>query len=364
MSKDFEQAYRELAESEIPDLWDRIEAGLENRSTPEGETREALSEKEAGIASDISETPRKAVPAEGKKGQRRSRIIFKRYSGIAAAIVCAAVILPAALVLFRIGNGRLKYNSSGAGDTTEGIDMAAAPQSGEMEAAAAEEESREEPVEEAFEEDTGEMDAGGMAGALDEPAKDGGGDALRPDEAQGGARDNTSDSVQNSAADSAMVTAEEEKEIEDSSRQMDEMAASRKEDKNAGTGSPQQTSGGTMESAKIESASGETGAEGDGMSSGEYTAGTVFEHVVIEVTELQNDFEREDGTPPGTFYTVAVQTDPSGRLTAGEELVVDVPATSSAALPVDRVFEVDLVYRGNGVYGLEGYYQQIDAGGN
>ena len=25
MSKDFEQAYRELAESEIPDLWERIE---------------------------------------------------------------------------------------------------------------------------------------------------------------------------------------------------------------------------------------------------------------------------------------------------------------------------------------------------
>ncbi len=35
MSKDFEQAYKEAAQMEAPDLWDRIEAGLQNKSVPE-----------------------------------------------------------------------------------------------------------------------------------------------------------------------------------------------------------------------------------------------------------------------------------------------------------------------------------------
>lgn len=33
MSKDFEKSYRELAKSEAPDLWDRIESGLSRQST-------------------------------------------------------------------------------------------------------------------------------------------------------------------------------------------------------------------------------------------------------------------------------------------------------------------------------------------
>ena len=36
MSKDFEQAYKEAAQMEAPDLWDRIEAGLKSKSVPEG----------------------------------------------------------------------------------------------------------------------------------------------------------------------------------------------------------------------------------------------------------------------------------------------------------------------------------------
>ena len=35
MSKDFEQAYKEAAQTEAPDLWDRIEAGLKSKSVPE-----------------------------------------------------------------------------------------------------------------------------------------------------------------------------------------------------------------------------------------------------------------------------------------------------------------------------------------
>ena len=38
MSKDFEQAYKEAAQMEAPDLWDRIEAGLKSKSVPEEKT--------------------------------------------------------------------------------------------------------------------------------------------------------------------------------------------------------------------------------------------------------------------------------------------------------------------------------------
>ena len=37
MNRDFEKEYIELAQCEIPDLWDRIEAGLTEKSAPETE---------------------------------------------------------------------------------------------------------------------------------------------------------------------------------------------------------------------------------------------------------------------------------------------------------------------------------------
>lgn len=74
MNKDFEQAYRELAQSEIPDLWDRIEAGLSEKSTPE---------------------------KEQEKNQEKNRIYFGRYAGMAAAVLCAVLIVPAVLFMGR-----------------------------------------------------------------------------------------------------------------------------------------------------------------------------------------------------------------------------------------------------------------------
>ena len=72
MNKDFEQADRELAQSEIPDLWDRIEAGLSEKSTPE---------------------------KEQEKKQEKKRIYFGRYAGMAAAVLCAVLIVPAVLFM-------------------------------------------------------------------------------------------------------------------------------------------------------------------------------------------------------------------------------------------------------------------------
>ena len=160
MSKDFEKAYRELAESEIPDLWDRIEAGLESKTTPEmtkegrAETEgEAIEEeKEETIHETIQEVSPKTDVKEKRYGKRKWAR-FAKYSGIAAAAVCVAVIIPAAVFLFRSG---LTKGYSGGAAVTEGIDTAASADEA-IGVAADEEESCETASE--------EMDAG--AGALD-----------------------------------------------------------------------------------------------------------------------------------------------------------------------------------------------------
>lgn len=68
MKKDFEQAYRELARSEAPDLWDRIEANLTEKSAP--------SEDRTGA------------------GKRRTPYFLRRYALAAAAVLCLAVLVP------------------------------------------------------------------------------------------------------------------------------------------------------------------------------------------------------------------------------------------------------------------------------
>ena len=296
MSKDFEQAYRELAESEIPDLWDRIEAGLESRSTSE----------EIGIAEDI---PQK------KLRKRKIKLLLKGYSGIAAAVVCVAVVIPAAVLLFRIGSGSVGNGSSGAADTTEGIDLAAAPQEEEM----------------AF-----DVEEAGQEAAPEE--------ALRESESK-------------VAEESGMGTVTEMAEEMDAGGMAE--AADEDQSADAGAGSIEQKQDSDQESAKKEYALVESAPEADDISSGDFAVGTIFEHVVIKVTEVQNDFSREDEKLPGTFYTVTIKQDTSGRLTEEDELVIDVSADSSIALSKDGEFEVDLIYRGNGIFGLEECYQQM-----
>lgn len=323
MSKDFEKAYRELAESEIPDLWDRIEAGLENKTTPEitkegrAETEgEAIEEeKEETIHETIQEVSPKTDVKEKRYGKRKWAR-FAKYSGIAAAAVCVAVIIPAAVFLFRSG---LTKGYSGGAAVTEGIDTAASADEA-MEFAADEAIGVAADEEESCETASEEMDAG--AGALDEEAGE-----LEEDKEEEQSED--------------MAVAE----MADASQMRDAADELKKE---------------SQSSVKQESAPQEAGTEGGSAFAEAIIEGTVFEHVEIKVTEAQNDFDREDGSLPGTLYTVTVQKDDSGKLKEGEELVVDVPAHSSYALVKDGVFEVDLVYKGNGTYGLEECYRQIE----
>lgn len=113
MSKDFEQAYKELAQNEVPDLWNRIEAGLSEKSTSR----------------------------KTEEQRKMKKLYFRQYAGIAAAVVCAVLIAPAVLLL---SSQRTK---------SEGItcapEMAAESIAEEAEAEAAAEEAVYETTEEA-----------------------------------------------------------------------------------------------------------------------------------------------------------------------------------------------------------------------
>ncbi len=140
MSKDFEQAYKELAQNEVPDLWNRIEAGLSERSTPEKEERQ----------------------------HKIKKFYFRQYAGIAAVVVCAILIAPA--VLF-FGSQRTKSENDAC---TSAPEMAAERivEEGEAEAAAEEWEDVAEPAEEAVYETTDEAETGAVYDMAEAPVQE------------------------------------------------------------------------------------------------------------------------------------------------------------------------------------------------
>ncbi len=118
MSKDFEQAYKELAQNEIPDLWDRIEAGLKEKSAPEQKKAELNDVK-------VEKTTKK-----------KNAFIPVHYMGMAAAVIGAVVGIPALLAISQVseksssagGTGRVMesaYDTAAAGTASEEICEAA-----------------------------------------------------------------------------------------------------------------------------------------------------------------------------------------------------------------------------------------------
>ena len=81
MKKDFEKAYKELAETEVPDLWDRIEADLSEKSAP-AETK--------------AEKNKKTAPVNKKT---KIAVFMRKYSALAAAIGCAIILIPTMTVM-------------------------------------------------------------------------------------------------------------------------------------------------------------------------------------------------------------------------------------------------------------------------
>lgn len=343
MSKDFEQAYRELAEREIPDLWDRIEAGLESRTTPA-----RIQESEAGTAK--------------KQLKKIKWMRFNRYSGIAAAAVCVAVVIPAAVFLWRSGNRAFSDGGSGGARLTEDIDMAAAQNEAmefiadeaeavaeESVAAAGESAEAVEESADVAEETAGTADAG--------QAEEGVQEAATEDMDGGGETDALDELTVKKSEDKALSDKEDASQMRDTADELEEEGGS--PDTGAGGIRNNQSQSGGWESAKQEAAIPKAEEE-KATDAGEVAKGTVFEKVEIKVTGVENDFDREDGSIPGTFYSVVVWKDGSGKLEEGEELVVDLPAYASYALAKDSVYEVDLVYKGNGIYELDQYHRRVE----
>ncbi|MBD5520364.1 MAG: hypothetical protein HDR03_03945 [Lachnospiraceae bacterium] len=93
MKRDFEREFKELKMSEVPDLWNRIEAGLSDKK----------------IVSPVSD----AAAISVNRYNFGKRAVWRKWGTLAAACVCVALIIPAISVV--IGNlGGRKSNYSGA----------------------------------------------------------------------------------------------------------------------------------------------------------------------------------------------------------------------------------------------------------
>ncbi len=146
MSKDFKKEYRELAQNEIPDLWNRIEARLTEKTSSPNSSIEAASEP---------------APAQSRSVKSHSGIIIflKRYAGLAAAVLCVAFIIPFLMQSDRMG----KSTSSLA--TEEVMEEAVAEAAADTEAVQEESLIPEEAEEMSVEEGEEERAAGTEAAA-------------------------------------------------------------------------------------------------------------------------------------------------------------------------------------------------------
>ena len=298
MNKNFEQAYKELAQNEVPDLWDRIEAGLKEKSAP--------AKKDIQEEKYTQKMEEYKVQSPVKSGIRPVIKILKRYSALAAAAVCAAVVIPAALFLGRNGN-------------LSGSNWEAIP---EENMAAAEEKS----------------EAGRKMAVAGETAGTGA-DAAAPEETleteEGAILEETVETAEEAAPEESMETAEEAApeevvgEAEKAVENAEEGAAGTTEDTARSTA-------GLKEEMKQSSKEEKESAQG-----------TVFTHVVIEVKDTAKGKTVQDGS----WYHVTVKEDPSGYLKAEEQITVFVPAYSSIAFVQGKTFEVDMTYEKE-----EGYF--------
>lgn len=262
MSKNFEKEYKELAQNEIPDLWDRIEAGLKEKSAPENST----------------------------KNKTKIIVIFKRYAGLAAAILCVAIIIPAFRLIFQSGG---KSDTSEAYDTA--IDEAA------YDVAEAAEEAAEAETDEIIEAAGAETDEDTQTAGIKEAATE------MYDTSEGS-------SAEEMNREAAVAESES----------YDNAAASTAED---------------LMSDKEEQKQEES---------------SVIKNVIVQVKEENNDVYGADGKPlGGTVYTVVICEDASGALKEGEQIEIYLPAYSSVFMTAGDKFDIDIACRNDGEYQYE-----------
>jgi len=293
MSKNFEQEYKALAENDLPDLWNRIEAGLSSKTitSKSSEAKESIGETEAEEIQEV---------ITGKKSQadhNRTIFYFSKYKTVVAAAICVIVILPAFLVLGKINTSK-SYSTAEAAD--EASD-AAAPM---MEAA-----------------DTAAIAETAEEAAYAEEAPEEGMTAEEGMEAE-----------ERMAAEEGMEVEERMAADEAYDDSMSDMLAS--ED----NGTAESAAGGITEDLKEEAQKQQADA-----SSAKKTSEIIYQNVTVKVLEATGD---EVVTQKDWFcgMKVEVVSDPAGELEQGTELTLWVSLTSSVAYVNGKEYELDISY--------------------
>lgn len=270
MNKDFEKAYKELAEIEVPDLWNRIEAGLSEKSAP------------------------------GTEKKTNSLLIFiKRYSALAAAVVCAVIIIPAIIVTKQAMGGKLYSESASAGTSSE----------------------------ETF--DTTEaFDAAEMA-------------------------EETVDEESFMEAETASVT--EESSPEEPEKETEDMPT-----ENVMAAAEERTMGDTTEAA--DSIMEDAQAKKQQAQAEKQQENEVITNLIVMITEVEDFTIGEGVEDTGSLCSAVVQSDPAEALTPGENIDIFIPVYSSIALMKGGTFELDiaLLEGEEDIYRIVKYHGQLE----
>lgn len=306
MSKNFAEEYKTLANEELPDLWNRIEAGLTPKATSQaGEGRSP--DMEQTIKSADSGASQVAEPEKEKEKGKVISFLF-RYRTVVAAAVCVIMILPAVILLGR--NNRSKSFSGSAAD------MAA--------------ETREEaPADDAADMASEEMCLMESDDAAEAPAEE-------PEAKAGGAEfDNGSDGA-GACAETALI---EDLESEGAAeKKMDQQ-----ENRNVQKEMSDEAADITEDIAEEEKALPETQRTDQSFSSTTNREVKIFERVTVEAAEQTGENVKTDED----FYygiTMKVIEDPSGELEEDTEITVWVSYLSSVAYVQGQEYVLDLSY--------------------
>lgn len=287
MERDFEQEFKELKQSEIPDLWNRIEAGLSEK-------------KNVTYASgNIMTVPDKIAVENGNRSAEK-RFSWRKWGTLIAACLCVAIIFPAFSLLVR----NKSYPESTSGATA--CDTAAGA-----------------AVDAAAEENT--WDAGAEEGAWDMPE-------AAAEETTDGASDagGTKPGV---PADDAAAEAQTSENAEDSDQK--EFAASEETD-NMATESARKEETDEAEKTGKEEENKDVQAVLD-----ELSDGRILKEAVVRIQKA------EDG---GSLYQgVVVQEDADALLKSGAQIVLVCNADTSYAVPAgprdEKALKEETVYR-------------------
>lgn len=265
MNRDFEKEYIELAQNEIPDLWDRIEAGLSEKSVPETE----------------------------KTNNPKNIIYWKRYVGLAAAVLCAAVVFPAFVLTRRMGSSA-PVDTSAPSETCETTEEAC----GEAEEAC-------EAAEETYD------NVAGYAETSDT------------------ASESTFDTAAALGAESGMAADVANDDTEGSTERASEIKEAEMENASAKT----QAASGAIEDLK------------------DNRKMQILSNIVVQVAETEGaGNKQEESSLEGMLYTVIISQDPSGTFSEGEQIEIYVPYVFSMTMSAGKEFEIDLICEGDGVY--------------